>query len=164
MILGMSMATFTIVHVIISLIGIIAGFVVFTGFIKAERLDGWNALFLLMTVLTSVTGFMFPNSSVTPAMIVGAISLVVLAIAFIARYPMHFAGNWRWVYVVTAAIAQYLNFAVLIIQSFQKLGPLQVLAPTQSEPPFLITQGIVLVLFVVLGILAVRRSTRPALV
>jgi hypothetical protein len=159
----MSTATFTTIHVIISLIGIIAGFVVFSGFIRAERLDGWNALFLLMTVLTSVTGFMFPNTTVTPAMIVGGISLVLLAIAIIARYPFRYAGSWRWVYVVTAAIAQYLNFMVLIIQSFQKLGPLHALAPTQSEPPFLIVQGVTLVLFVVFGILAVRRALRPAL-
>ena len=160
MILGLTISTFTIVHVIISLVGIIAGFVAIAGFLRSERLDGWNALFLATTVLTSVTGFLFPRTAVTPAQIVGVMSLVLLIVAIVARYPLHLSGAWRWIYVITALIAQYFNFAVLIIQSFQKIGPLKALAPTQSEPPFLITQGVVLVLFLLLGIFSVRNSAR----
>jgi hypothetical protein len=111
-----------------------------------------------MTILTSVTGFFFPRNGVTPGQIVGAISLVLLAIAVLARYPLHFAGAGRWLYVITAVIAQYFNFAVLIIQSFQKIAPLKELAPTQSEPPFLIAQVIALVLFVLLGIFSLRNT------
>jgi hypothetical protein len=158
MILGMSILTF--VHVVISLIGIIAGFIVIDGFLKAKRLDGWNALFLVMTVATSATGFLFPRTAVTPGQIVGAISLVILVIAILARYPMHFSGPGRWLYVITAVLAQYLNFFVLIVQSFQKVGPLKELAPTQSEPPFLIAQGAALVLFVILAIFSLRNTAR----
>jgi len=158
MILGMS--TLTFVHVVISLIGIIAGFVVIDGFLKAKRLDGWNALFLVTTVATSVTGFFFPRTGVTPGQIVGAISLLILVIAILARYPLHFSGPGRWLYVITAVLAQYLNFFVLVVQSFQKVRPLKELAPTQSEPPFLIAQGAALVLFVVLAIFSLRNTAR----
>jgi hypothetical protein len=158
MILGMS--TLTFVHVVISLIGIIAGFIVIDGFLKAKRLDGWNGLFLVMTVATSVTGFLFPRTAVTPGQIVGAISLLILVIAIVARYPLHFSGPGRWLYVITAVLAQYLNFFVLVVQSFQKVGPLKELAPTQSEPPFLIAQGAALVLFVVLAIFSLRNTAR----
>jgi hypothetical protein len=152
------MTPFTLVHVVISLFGIISGFVVIDGFLKAKRLDGWNALFLVMTVATSVTGFFFPRNGVTPAQIVGGISLLLLVVAILARYQMRFSGAGRWLYVVTALLAQYFNFAVLIIQSFQKIGPLKALAPTQSEPPFLIAQGAALVLFVLLGIFSLRNT------
>lgn len=158
MILGMT--PFTLVHVLISLAGIISGFVVIDGFLKAKKLGGWNAFFLVMTILTSVTGFFFPRNGVTPGQIVGAISLVLLVIAVLARYPLHFSGAGRWLYVITAVIAQYFNFAVLIIQSFQKVGPLKDLAPTQSEPPFLVAQVIALVLFVLLGIFSLRNTAR----
>jgi hypothetical protein len=158
MILGMT--PFTLVHVLISLAGIISGFVVIDGFLKTKRLDGWNAFFLVMTILTSVTGFFFPRNGVTPGQIVGAISLVLLVVAVLARYPLHFSGAGRWLYVVTAVIAQYFNYAVLIIQSFQKVAPLKELAPTQSEPPFLIAQAIALVLFVLLGIFSLRNTAR----
>jgi hypothetical protein len=154
----LGMTPFTLVHVIISLVGIISGFVVIDGFLKAKRLDGWNALFLVMTVATSVTGFFFPRNGVTPAQIVGGISLLLLVVAILARYQMRFSGAGRWLYVVTALLAQYFNFAVLIIQSFQKIGPLKALAPTQSEPPFLIAQGAALVLFVLLGIFSLRNT------
>jgi lysylphosphatidylglycerol synthetase-like protein (DUF2156 family) len=154
--------TFTIIHVIISLAGIASGFVVIDGFLKAKRLDGWNAFFLIMTVLTSVTGFLFPRNGVTPGQIVGAISLALLAVAVLARYPLHFSGAGRWLYVIAAIIAQYFNFAVLIIQSFQKVGPLKDLAPTQSEPPFLVAQVAALVLFVVLAIFSLRNTARGA--
>jgi hypothetical protein len=155
--------TFTIIHVVISLAGIVSGFVVIDGFLKAKRRDGWNAFFLVMTILTSVTGFLFPRNGITPGQTVGGISLVLLVIALVARYPLHFSGAGRWLYIVTALIAQFFNFLVLIIQSFQKIGPLKELAPTQSEPPFLIAQVAALVLFVVLGILSLRNSARAAL-
>jgi hypothetical protein len=155
--------TFTIIHVIISLAGIISGFVVIDGFLKAKRLDGWNAFFLVMTIATSATGFLFPNKTITPAQIVGGISLMLLVIAVLARYPLRFSGAGRWLYVITAILAQYFNFAVLIIQSFQKIGALKDLAPTQSEPPFLIAQGAALVLFVLLAIFSLKNSTRATL-
>ena len=161
MIFGMT--PFTFVHVIISLAGIVSGFVVIGGFLKAKRMDGWNAFFLVMTIATSVTGFFFPNKTVTPGQIVGAISLVLLVVAVLARYPLRFSGAGRWLYVITAILAQYFNFAVLIIQSFQKVGVLKDLAPTQSEPPFLIAQGAALLLFVALTIFSLKNSARGAL-
>jgi hypothetical protein len=157
MILGMSIETFTLVHVIISLIGIVTGFLVLFGMFSGNRMSGMTALFLLTTVLTSVTGFLFPISGFTPAIGTGIISLVALAFALLGLYVFHLAGAWRWIYVVTAVIALYLNVFVLVVQSFQKLAFLQRLAPTQSEPPFAIAQGIVLLLFIVAGVVAVRR-------
>jgi hypothetical protein len=157
MILGTSTATFTLLHVIISLIGIASGFVVLFGFLNANRSAGWTALFLTTTVLTSVTGFFFPTTTILPSQIVGVISLVVLAVAIFALYHSQLAGAWRWVYVSSAMIALYLNVFVGVVQSFQKLAFLKPLAPTQSEAPFLIAQMVVLGLFVLLGIGAVRR-------
>ena len=124
MMLGMSLATFTLVHVIISLIGIFSGFIVLSGLLSAKRLNGLTALFLLTTVLTSVTGFGFPFDHLLPSHKVGIISLVVLAIAIPARYSFHMAGKWRWIYVVTAMIALYLNVFVLVVQSFEKVPAL----------------------------------------
>ncbi len=149
-----SPSTFTIVHVVISLIGIASGLVVVFGLLVAKRLNRWTALFLVSTVATSVTGFFFPFHGVTPAIVVGVISLVVLAVAILARYARHLAGAWRWIYVVTVMIALYLNVFVLIVQLFQKVPALKALAPTQSEPPFAVTQLVVLALFVVLTIIA----------
>jgi hypothetical protein len=157
MILGMSTATFTLVHVIISLIGIASGFVVLFGFLNADKFDGWTALFLTTTVLTSVTGFLFPTTTVLPSQIVGVVSLVALGIAIFALYRSHLAGAWRWVYVTSALFALYLNVFVGVVQSFQKLAFLKPLAPTQSEAPFLIAQLVVIGLFVLLGILAVKK-------
>ncbi len=157
MILGMSTATYTFIHVLISLIGIASGLIVMYGFLTGKRLDSLTALFLTTTVLTSVTGFGFPFEHLLPSHKVGIISLIVLAIAITARYVFHLAGSWRWIYVVTAAMALYLNVFVLIVQSFEKVPALKALAPTQSEPPFLVAQVIVLVIFVVLTILAVKR-------
>lgn len=162
MILGLSLETFTILHVIITLIAIAAGFVVVIGMLGSKRLPGWTALFLLMTILTSVTGFMFPIHGFTPALGVGIISMVLLAIALLALYAKHLTGAWRWIYVVTAVTALWFNFFVLIVQSFQKISFLHVLAPTQSnEPAFLIAQSAALVIFLVLGALAAVRF-RPA--
>ena len=157
MILGMSIATFTLVHVVLSLVGIFAGLVVVFGMLGSKRLDGWAALFLATTVLTSVTGFFFPFDKILPSHIVGIISLVVLGIAILALYALHLAGSWRWIYVVSAVLALYLNVFVGVVQAFQKLPLLASLAPTQSEPPFLITQLVVLALFVGLTIVAVIR-------
>ena len=157
MILGMSTASFTLLHVIISLIGIASGFLVVYGLFKSKRFDGGTAIFLLTTVLTSLTGYLFPNEHITPGQIVGAISLVTLAIAIIARYPMHMAGAWRSIYVITAVVALYLNTFVLVAQCFAKIPALHALAPTQNDPPFLIAQGVVLVAFLVIGTLAVKK-------
>jgi hypothetical protein len=157
MIIGLSLENFTILHVIISLVAIVSGLVVLVGMLRATRLPGWTALFLATTILTSVTGFMFPISGVTPGIIVGLISIVILAIALAALYLKHLSGAWRWIYVTTALAALYLNVFVLIVQSFQKVPALQKLAPTQSEPPFQIAQGATLLAIVILGTLAVRR-------
>ncbi len=157
MMLGMSLSAFTAVHVIISLIGIVSGLIVLLGMLSAKRLNGMTALFVLTTVLTSVTGFGFPFTHLLPSHKVAIISLVVLAIAILARYSFHMAGAWRWIYVVTALIALYLNVFVLVVQSFEKAPALKALAPTQSEPPFLVAQLVVLALFIVLTIVAVRK-------
>jgi hypothetical protein len=146
------LAVFTFVHVVLSLLGIVSGFVVLFGLLRAKRLDGWTALFLITTVATSVTGFGFPFVRLMPSHILGILSLVVLALAILARYRRHLAGAWRWIYVVSAVIALYFNFFVLIAQLFMKVPALKALAPTQSEPPFLIAQVVALVMFVVFGI------------
>ena len=150
----MILKIYTALHVVISLLGIVAGFVVMAGMITANPLDGWTAFFLITTVATSVSGFFFPAKSLTPAHVVGVISLVILALAVYARYPAHLAGSWRWIYVATAVGAQYFNVFVLVVQSFQKIPSLKLLAPTQKERPFQLAQGAVLVMFVAWGILA----------
>ncbi|MEI9951705.1 MAG: hypothetical protein WDO74_22680 [Pseudomonadota bacterium] len=132
---------FTQFHVLISLLGIASGFVVVFGMLTGDPLDGWTAFFLATTIATSVTGFMFPFEKLLPSHIVGAISLVLLGLAVYARYAAHLAGSYAWIYVVCAVIAQYLNFFVLIVQSFQKIPALKKLAPTQTETPFKIAQG-----------------------
>ncbi len=157
MILGMPIETFTLLHVVISLIGIASGLVVLIGMLCNRKLAGWTALFLGTTVLTSLTGFLFPVTAFTPALAVGALSLVLLAAALVALYVFHLAGAWRPIYVVTAISALYLNVFVGVVQSFQKIAFLQSLAPTQSEPPFLIAQAVVLGLFIVAGIVALVR-------
>ena len=161
MILGLSVQTFTLVHVLISLIGIVSGVVVLIAMIANARLNGVTALFLATTVATSATGFLFHSKVIGPPHIVGGISLVVLAVALLALYGRHLSGAWRPAYVITAVVALYLNCFVGVVQAFQKFSFLQPLAPTQSEPPFLVAQIAVLILFIVLGFLAVRRF-RPA--
>jgi hypothetical protein len=153
----MILQIYTVIHVLISLIGILTGLVVLFGMFADHRLDGWTKWFLITTVLTGVTGFFFPFHGFTPAIGVGIISLIVLSIAIIARYSRHLAGRWRWIYVVTAMIALYLNVFVLLVQSFEKIPALQALAPTQTEPPFKLTQLNVLLLSVVLAHVAVIR-------
>ena len=161
MVFGMSLHTYTLIHVLISLIGIASGFIVMYGFLTSQRLDGWNALFLTTTLLTSLTGFGFPFNGLTPAIDLGIISLVVLAIAVIVRYPLHL--GWRKTYVITASMALYFNVFVLVVQSFEKIPALRVLAPTQKEPPFAVAQLLVLALFIVLTIFAVKRSRPEAI-
>lgn len=158
---GLSLSAFTTLHVILSLIGIVAGIVVVFGLLADERLPGWTALFLASTILTSLTGFLFPFSQLLASHVVGLISLLVLAIAVLALYVFRLGGFWRPVYVIAAVIALYFNVFVGVVQAFQKLGFLQRLAPTQSEPPFLVAQLAVLVIFVVLTVLALR-SVQPA--
>jgi hypothetical protein len=163
MILGVfDLETYTVVHVVISLIAIAAGLVVVFGMLGANRLAGWTALFLFTTILTSLTGFGFPFVQLLPSHVVGAISLAVLLVAVLAYYQFRLAGAWRWIYVVAALLALWANVFVLIVQAFQKIGFLAALAPTQSEPPFQIAQIAALALFVVLGIFAVRRFRPPA--
>jgi hypothetical protein len=156
-ILGMTTSTFTLIHVLLSLAGIATGFIVVYGLLTGKRLDGWTAIFLATTVLTSLTGFLFPVEHILPSHIVGIISLLVLAIAIVARYALHLANAWRWIYVVCAVLALYLNSFVAVVQSFLKVPALKALAPTQKEPPFLVAQLVVMVVFVVLGILSVKR-------
>ena len=159
MIFGMSL--FLFVHVALSLIGIASGLVVAYGLTKSDSMDGMTLVFLATTVATSVTGFGFPFHGVTPAIILGCLSLVVLAATIAGRYLFHFAGPWRWIYAAGSVAALYFNVFVLVVQAFQKLPALHALAPKGSEPPFGIAQGIVLLAFLAVGLLWVRRF-RPA--
>ena len=163
MILGMSLSTFTAFHVIISLIAILSGLFVMFGLLGSNRRPSLTATFLLFTILTSATGFLFPFDKLLPSHMIGIVSLLLLGIACIALYFMKLSGSWRWIYVLTAMIALYLNVFVVVIQSFLKLGPLHALAPSipPSEPPFAVAQGIVLLFFVLVIVGAVRRF-RPA--
>ena len=159
MVLGMSLATFTLLHVIISLIGIVSGIVVMFGLLGSNRMPALTAIFLLFTILTSATGFLFPFEKLLPSHLIAILSLLLLAIACFALYGTGLSGAWRWIYVLTALISLYLNVFVLVIQSFLKVEPLHALAPSvpPSEPPFAIVQGIVLVFFLVAIIGAIRR-------
>jgi len=157
MILGMSTETFTFVHVLLSLVGIGSGLIVIFGLLAGKRLDGWTAVFLATTVATSVTGFGFPFDHLLPSHKVGIVSLLVLAVAILARYRLRLAGAWRRVYVVCAVLALYLNVFVGVVQAFLKVPALNALAPKQTESPFVVAQAGVFVLFVVLGSLAASR-------
>jgi hypothetical protein len=165
MILGMSVAAFTQLHVIISLIAIISGIIAAVGLLRSRLMPAMTTLFLLTTVATSVTGFMFPTpvdaprviGSLDPPKVIGVISLIFLALAILALYSYKLAGSWRGIYVISAIIALYFNCFVLVVQSFQKIAFFHALAPTQKEPPFAVAQAILLVLFVGLGIAAFRK-------
>jgi hypothetical protein len=155
MVLGLSIGAFTLLHVVITLIAIGSGLIVVGGMFASNRLPGTTALFLFTTVLTSVTGFLFPIHGFTPALGVGILSCVLLAIALFAYYGKRLTGAWRWIYVVTAMVSLYFNVFVLVIQSFIKVAALNALAPTQSnEPAFVVAQALVLALFVLMGIIA----------
>ena len=153
----MDSQAFTLFHVAISLIAIASGFVVLYGLFNANRMAGMTLLFLVTTIATSVTGYFFQRDHVLPSHVVGVIALVVAAVTCFALYSHKLLGAWRRVYVIGAVISLYLNVFVLVAQLFLKVPALNVLAPKGSEPPFLIAQGIVLVLFVVAGFIAVRR-------
>jgi len=163
MILGMSLSAFTMLHVVISLIGIVSGLVVMVGLLGSSRMAGMTALFLLTTILTNATGFLFPFEKLLPSHIIAIISLVLLAIACLALYAMKLSGAWRWIYAVTALLSLYFNVFVLVIQSFLKIPALTALAPGNppSGPVFAVVQGVALVFFVIVIIGAVRRF-RPA--
>ncbi len=162
MILGLSLGAFLKIHVLLSLLGIAAGLVVLVEMVRDKRAPGWTALFLATTALTSVTGFPLPPFGFDPPRVIGTLSLVLLAIAIAALYAFKLAGAWRWIYVTTAVVALYFNSFVAVIQAFQKVPALHVLAPTQAEPPFVIAQVAVLALFIAFGAVAVRRFGRPA--
>jgi hypothetical protein len=150
------LAVLTLVHVVISLIGIVSGLVVTFGLLRSQRMDGLTALFLVTTVATSATGFLFPFHKLLPSHILGIISLVLLAFAIAGRYKFHLAGAWRRIYSVTAVLSLWLNVFVLIAQLFMKVPALHPLAPTGSEPPFLIAQTVVMIIFIALAVLAAR--------
>jgi hypothetical protein len=154
MILGMT--TFTFIHVVISLVGIFSGLIVAFGLVAGRSLSRMTALFLVTTVATSITGFMFPYHGFTPGIGIGILSLVVLALAIYARYSHHLSGGWRRTYVITALIALYFNVFIFVVQLFEKVPTLHALAPKGSEPPFAITQVVIMALFVVLGIFAAK--------
>jgi hypothetical protein len=153
----MSLSTFTFVHVLISLAGIGSGLLVVYGLLLGKRYDGATSIFLVTTLLTSLTGFLFPFTHLLPSHVLGIISLVVLAIAIMARYGRHMAGGWRSTYVICAAAALYFNVFVLVVQIFEKVPAAHALAPTQKEPPFAIVQILVLAVFVVLTVFAAKR-------
>ena len=157
MILGMSVGAFTLLHVVITLVAIGSGLIVVGGMFASHKLPGTTALFLFTTALTSVTGFLFPIRAFTPALGVGIVACVILAFAVFSLYKERLVGVWRPVYVITAIVSLYLNVFVLVAQSFMKVSGLNALAPTQSEPPFAITQGVVLVIFIIIALIAVVR-------
>ena len=155
MILGMSVGAFTILHVIITLVAIGSGLIVVGGMFASNRLPLTTALFLFTTALTSVSGFLFPIHGFTPALGVGIVACVVLAVALLALYKERLVGPWRWIYVITAVVSLYLNVFVLVVQSFVKVSALNALAPTQTEPPFAVTQVSVLAIFILITLIAV---------
>src|SRR5499426_3293914 len=162
MIWGMTTSTFTELHVALSLVGMATGFIVMIGLLRGRGLEGWTAIFLLSLAATSVTGFAFPVEHLLPSDAVGAVSLLVLAVAALARYGYRLRGAWRSIYVVAAAAALYLDVLVAVAQAFEKVPALHALAPQQTEPPFVAAQLVVLAVFVVLTLRAVRRFRRAA--
>ena len=161
MIVGMSVGAFTLLHVVITLVAIGSGLIVVGGMFASRTLPGTTAIFLVATALSSITGFLFPIHGFTPALGVGVIALVILAVALFALYRMQLLGAWRPIYVIAAAVSLYLNVFVLVVQSFVKVPALNALAPTQSEPPFGITQAVVLLIFIVIALVALVKF-RPA--
>jgi len=154
MILDLSTAEFTLLHVIISVIAIVSGFIVLGAMYANKYLSGWTALFLLTTALTSITGFFFPNAKITPAQVFGALTLIIMVPTLVGLYGFHLRAAWRWIYIGGVVIILFLNVFVVVAQTFAKVPVLHALAPTASEPPFLISELVVLVIFGLLGILA----------
>src|SRR6516165_359540 len=161
MILGMSVGAFTVLHVVITLVAIGSGLIVIGGLFASHRLPITTALFLFTTALTSVTGFLFPIRGFTPALGVGIVACVILAIALFALYKERLVGAWRWICVITAVVSLYLNVFVLVVQSFAKVSALNALAPTQTEPPFAITQAAVLAIFILITLIALIKFRPP---
>ena len=157
MIFGMT--PFTLFHVILSLIGIISGFIALGAWLNGRLRSGWTAVFLTTTIATTLTGFLFPFNGFTPAIGFGIISAVFLAVAVFALYRRHLAGRWRLAFLLSSAVALYLNTFVLIVQAFQKVGPLNALAPTGTEAPFAVAQGLLLLAFIIFGYRLTRRTT-----
>jgi hypothetical protein len=149
---------FALFHTLLSVIGLVAGLVLAGGLAAGKRLDGWSVTFLGATILTNVTGFGFPFPPLTPAHVIGTISLLVLVLVLYARYGKGLAGGWRTVYVSGAMVALYLNGFVLVVQLFRRIPALLVLAPTQKEAPFAVAQLLVAVLFLALGRAALHGS------
>ena len=157
MILGMTTSAFTLLHVLLSLAGIGSGLVVLYGLLNAKRLDGWTAIFFATTIATSVTGFLFPIEKLTPGLVIGILSLALLALAIVARYQLRLIGGWRRAYVISAMVALYFNVFVAVVQAFEKVPALKSAAPTQKEPPFVVTQLIVMAGFVLAVWVAAKR-------
>jgi len=153
----MILQIYTIIHTLISLVAIFTGIFVVFGKLAVSRLDGWTKWFLITAVATTVTGFFFPLHGFTPAIGLGIISLPFLALTIFARYPKQLVGAWRWIYVIGAVICLYFNLFVAVVQSFEKIPALRAIAPTQIEPPFKLTQLIVLVFSILLAMVAVIR-------
>ena len=161
---AITMSAFTLFHVGLSLVGILSGFLVAIGMLGSKSSPGWTAVFLWTTLATTVTGFLFPYHGFTPAIGVGIVSMLVLAPVFYALYSKKLVGAWRWIYVVGAMLALYLNFFVLIVQAFLKIPALNALAPTQAEPPFAVAQGAALLFFLALGVgAAIKFRPAPAI-
>jgi hypothetical protein len=159
----MDITTLTLVHTVISIVAIAAGLVVVGGLIAGVRIDGWTGIFLVTTALTSITGFFFPFTQLLPSHWVGIISLIILPFVTAARYWKHLRGVWRGIYVVGTVLVLYLNFFILLVQLFRRIPALIVAAPKQTEPPFVLTQLLVLALFAWLGFAGFRRF-RPQVV
>ena len=157
MVLGLSLATYTMLHVVISLIGIVSGLIVVGGLLSGTRLSVMTAIFLITTLATTLGGFLFPFNGFTPAIGVGVISTIILAVTIAARYIYRLRDRWRWIYAGGAVLSLYLNFFVAVVQSFQKIPAFNAYAPMGNEPPFAIAQGIVLVGFIVIGMVALAR-------
>ena len=159
----MDITTLTLGHTVISIVAIAAGLVVVGGLIAGARIDGWTGIFLVTTALTSITGFFFPLTPFLPSHWIGVISLLILPFVIAARYWKHLRGGWRGIYVVGTVLVLYLNFFILLVQLFRRIPALIVAAPKQTEPPFVLTQLLVLALFAWLGFAAFRRF-RPQVV
>src|SRR5438046_6276660 len=153
----MFLQIYTIIHPLISLIAMCTGIVGAFGMLAGAQLNGWTKWFLITAVSTTVTGFFFPFHGFTPAIGLGIMSLPFLALTIYARYPKRLGGAWRWIYAIGAVICLYFNLFVLVVQAFEKLPPLRAMAPMQTEPPFKLTQLVVLLVSVLLAIVAAIR-------
>lgn len=157
MILGLSTELYTRIHVLISLIAIVAGMLVLLGMLTKRRFPILTATFLATTALTSLTGFLFPNKTITPGIVIGVLSIILLILASAALYVGHLNGAWRGTYVICANTALWFNVFVLFAQLFAKVPELKAIAPTQASPAFGLTQGLIFILFVTVTFRAYKR-------